>query len=158
MKPVVNRRPGDLVFAAILLLLSAWAFWHSYSISRFESLSGPGVFPMLASGIMAICSFSTFVRTLSQRRESPAAVEGAFTYLFPFRFLLFATMMAIFAAAMPWVGFFPAAAGFIFLSIVFLWRRNLFWTALVTVISIGGVYLVFRIVFQVVLPTGALWQ
>lgn len=36
-----QRRPGELVFALVLLVLSGALLWEAYGISGFEALSAP---------------------------------------------------------------------------------------------------------------------
>lgn len=158
MKIEEGTRPGDLVFTLILLTFSAWAFWQAYGISGFESLSGPGVFPMLASGLMFASAVAILAQSVGNASSPRNSEAGFFSYLFPFRFIVFVPIMIAFAVAMPWIGFFPSAAGFVFISIAFLWRKNILWTASITVLSIGAIYVIFRLIFQVVLPNGTVWQ
>lgn len=158
MKIAEGSRPGDLVFTLILLAFSAWAFWQAYGISGFDSLSGPGVFPMLASGLMVLSALAILAKSLRNMSAARSPDTGFLPYLFPVRFLVFVPMMVAFAVAMPWIGFFLSAAGFVFASIAFLWRKNFVWTVMITALSIGGIYVVFRVIFQVVLPSGSVWQ
>ena len=41
-----QRRPGELVFAGLMLAVSLGLFWSAYGISGFEALSAPGSVPM----------------------------------------------------------------------------------------------------------------
>ncbi|MEO0382555.1 MAG: tripartite tricarboxylate transporter TctB family protein [Pseudomonadota bacterium] len=158
MKVEQGPRPGEIVFSVCLLAFSGWALWQSYAISGLESLFGPGVFPMLASAVMVLSGLSILGRTLKERRGQSDNPSSVFAYLFPIRLIVFAPMMVAFAAAMPWIGFFPSAALFILASIAFLWRRNLIWTLAITALSVVAIYVIFRLVFQVVLPSGVLWS
>lgn len=158
MKIEQRLHPGELVFSACLLVFSVWAFWQSYAISGLESLFGPGVFPMLASAVMILSGLAILVRALKERRLQSDDPEPVLPYLFPLRLITFVPLMVAFAAAMPWIGFFPSAALFILASIAFLWRRNIVWTLTVTAISVVAIYVIFRLVFQVVLPSGVLWS
>ena len=158
MKIAEGARPGDLVFTLVLLVFSTWAFWNAYGISGFDRYSGTGVFTMLASGLMFVSALAILVNSARNVRHSRTPQVGFLAYLFSLRFIVFVPMMIAFAISMPWVGFFPSAAGFVFFSIAFLWRQNLLWTGAITVASIGGIYVVFRVIFQVVLPSGSIWQ
>jgi hypothetical protein len=53
-EPANFRRPGELVFALLIVVFSVTAFWQAYLISGFSGKATPGVFPMLASGIMIV--------------------------------------------------------------------------------------------------------
>lgn len=158
MKVLSGLRPGELVFCVVLLLLSATAFWQSYAIEGFQSLSGPGFFPMAATCVMTICAGLILKDAMAARYQAQPPETSAIGYLFPPRFLVIVPMMVAFAALMPQVGFFLAAAAFIFAAILFLWRKNLLLSIAITLLSIGVIYVIFRILFSVVLPTGRLWQ
>lgn len=157
MKIEQGSRPGELVFAVALLAFSVWAAWQSYTISRFDSLSGPGVFPMLASAVMVLSGIAIAARALEKRRGQSRSPGPLAPYLFPVRLVVFAAMMTAFAVAIPWVGFFPSAALFAFAAIAFLWRRGLVWALSITLIAVVAIYAIFRVVFQVVLPSGTVW-
>ena len=61
-----------------------------------------------------------------------------------------------YVVAMPRLGFVISSAVFLFAAFWFLWRRGPLISLLLAASSLGGVYLVFRKVFQVVLPQGSL--
>ena len=65
MSPRAQRRPGELAFAVALLAFSLWLFAEAYKISGFSGLSTPGVFPMLASGLMIASSLAILVKVLA---------------------------------------------------------------------------------------------
>ena len=49
MEPHATRRPGEVVFAALMLAISVFLFWNAYKISGFSSKSSPGAFPLAAT-------------------------------------------------------------------------------------------------------------
>ena len=151
------RRPGELVFITILLLLSLWLFWQSVLISGFSGLSTPGVFPMLASGVMIISTLS-ILRETARRAPSGGGVARFLNEVTPLRQAVMLGLVAAYVALMPWLGFILASGLFLFVSISFLWRRSFLLTTAISALALGAIYLVFRIVFQVVLPKGTLLQ
>jgi hypothetical protein len=56
--------------------------------------------------------------------------------------------------ALEWLGFMLGSALFLFGSIMFLHRRGILHTLMVTAGSLAAIYLVFEVVFAVVLPEG----
>ena len=62
-----ERRPGELVFNAVLLIFSLFMFWHAYRIAGFSSLSSAGAFPMAMSALMAVTSSTVLLRTWRRR-------------------------------------------------------------------------------------------
>lgn len=158
MKIIDGQRPGELDIGIVLLVFSVCAFWKSYAIEGFSSLTSSGVFPMLASGVMIISGIFILAKTARLPKSQENSETSAIGYLLPAKFVVFVPMMIAFAAAMPWVGFFPSAAGFIFIAISFLWRKNVIRTIFITLLSVCAIYVIFRLLFKVVLPTGVLWQ
>ncbi len=151
-------RPGEFAFALVLLALSLIAFHQAYGISGIEGLATAGVMPMLAAVIMITSGVFILCEAFGRRGSPRPSLSEGFAFLFPARVLTFAGILVLYAAAMPWVGFMAASGGFLFVSIAFLWRRHLLWSAAIALISILAVYVIFRLVFQVVLPSGSLWQ
>ena len=151
------RRPGELLFSLCLIVFSAAAFWQSYKISGFSGLSKPGVFPMLASGSMCAASVVIFIGALL-RRAAPGGVAAAFRRFFDEvltrDIAILAALMICFVGAMSYVGFVVAAALFQFVAMLIFWRRGVLWALLVSAGSTAAIYLIFRMIFQVVLPQG----
>jgi hypothetical protein len=72
--------------------------------------------------------------------------------------VLFTLLVALYVAVIPGIGFLSASGGLLFVSIWTLWRKGPLWALAISLLSIGVIYLLFRIVFGVVLPGGSLWQ
>lgn len=145
-----SRRPGELGFAFVLLALGIIALWQAYDISGFEKLSAPGVFPMLASGVMFVSALTIF----REVRSRPRSAEPLMTSVFPRRLLLMTVLLFAYVLLMPRLGFLAASGLFLFVSTSWLWRRP-WWAALaVTLFSLLAVHMLFRRLFQVVLPQG----
>lgn len=152
------RRPGELLFSLLLAVFSVTAFWQSYAISGFTGLSEPGVFPMLASATMLISSL-VIVRDVVSK---PATADAGFAQfrrdIVPARLIVVVGFILAYVITMPLLGFLVSSAGFLFLSFWYLWRRGPLVAAILTVVSLGAIHVVFRQVFQVVLPQGSLIQ
>lgn len=146
-----------MAFSLVLLAFGLVAFREAYLISGFSGLTTGGAIPMTAAGIL-ILSGLVIVRDAAARRTG-ARVSLAETarFLFPPRLILFVALLVLYAAAIPQAGFMAASAAFLFASIAILWRRGVLWAGGITIVSVLAVYAVFRLLFQVVLPTGALW-
>ncbi|WP_349369236.1 tripartite tricarboxylate transporter TctB family protein [Salinarimonas sp.] len=151
-------RPGELGVALVLVVFAGVAFWRAAEISGFGSLTSGGVFPMLAAAVM-IASGLAILRDAWRRRGGeglrPLAVLA---YLAPARLVAFLALVALYAAAIPQAGFVAASAAFVFVSVAFLWRRGIVWAAVIAAVSVAALWHVFRVAFQVVLPTGSFWQ
>jgi hypothetical protein len=152
-------RPGEGVFAVVLLASSSVAFWLAYEISGFSGLSTAGVFPMLASGTMVLSALCITARALRApgSGERPMARLARFVHeVTPARHVVMLALIALYLVATPWLGFLVSSGLFLLASFAFLWRRNVIASLLLTAVCLGAIYVVFRIVFQVVLPQGTL--
>ena len=159
MKTPSGLRPGELVFAFVLVAFSLVAFREAYAISGLSGLTTGGVLPMLASGIMVVSGLVILRDVLGRRLPGErASLEAIRAFLLPTRLLLFGGLLLLYAIAIPRIGFITASGGFLLLSILYLWRRGIVWSAAISLIAISAVYVLFRMIFQVVLPTGSLWS
>lgn len=162
----IPQRWGERSFSLLLVVFSTTAFWQSYTISGFTGLATPGVFPMLASATMLISSICILAQSLLQSRELNTAALAAETGqtkvswqgILPQRLLIVVVLITVYIFAMPLLGFLLSSAAFLFLSFSYLWRKSFLSSLLITVVSVALVYLVFRKLFQVVLPKGTLLQ
>jgi putative tricarboxylic transport membrane protein len=153
------NRPGELIFVIVLVVFSAIALWQAWLISGFKGLSEPGVFPMLAAGTMLVSGLSILRDVFSTARDSSgkkSQSEGFFQSVLPIRLIVMISLVGLYIASMPWLGFILASGVFLFSSFVYLWRKNIVISVLLTAFSLSCIYGIFRVVFQVVLPKGTL--
>ena len=158
MKPSDTLRPGERLFALLLVIFAGYAFWESYGISGFSGLTTGGVMPMLASGVMVLTGLAILSDTFRKPRAPDSGFAGLIAYLFPVRVVLFTFLVALYVAVIPSVGFLAASGGLLFVTIWALWHKGPLPALLISLLSIGAIYVLFRIVFQVVLPIGNLWR
>jgi hypothetical protein len=152
-----TRRPGEALFALALVVFSVAAFWQSMRISGVEGPSEPGVFPALASATMIVASLAV-LRHAVVAKAGPAesGVRARLAAIVPLRFAVLTALVGAYILAMPALGFMVSSALFLFATLWLLWRRGPVRAALVTVVSLAAIWLVFRELFQVVLPRGSL--
>lgn len=149
------RRPGELAFAVIILVFSVAAFWQSYGISGFTGMTTPGVFPMLASGVMIISGMMILIST-AKAPPNPSENSGFYSAVLSSNHIVLIGLVLAYIILMPIVGFVLSSALFLFGAFQFLWRKNPLVTALLTMATLAVIYVIFREVFQVVLPQGRL--
>jgi hypothetical protein len=148
---IKTRKPGERIFCLLLVLGSVYLFWQAYNISGFSSLSSPGAFPLAASAAMILASCVTFLNTL----KIPAAEDVRFVYhCFPPVVAFIMALILIYSVVLESLGFVLTSFVFLFISIQFLYRRSPLTTLAITLLSLIVVYIIFRLVFQVVLPEG----
>lgn len=148
-----QRRPGEVVFTLLLLLGSLFLLWQAYGISGFSGLSSAGAFPMAMSAVMVVSLVMVLFKTV--RRPAPDAVIERFRKeILPATVLVFCGLILIYSLILNWLGFIPSSFLFLLVSITFLQGGRFLRALGLSVLSIICVYVVFRLVFQVVLPEG----
>ena len=148
---IKTRKPGERIFCFLLVLGSVYLFWQAYNISGFSSLSSPGAFPLAASAAMVLASCVTFLNTL----KIPAAKDVRFVYhCFPPVIATIMALILIYSVVLESLGFILTSFAFLFISFQFLYRRSPLITLAITLFALIVVYIIFRLVFQVVLPEG----
>ena len=148
---IKTRKPGERLFCFLLVMGSTYLFWQAYNISGLSSLSSPGAFPLASATVMVLASCVAFLNTL----KSPAAEGVRFVYhCFPPVVAIIMALILVYSIVLDSLGFILSSFAFLFISIQFLYRRSVLTTLTITLLSLIVVYIVFRLVFQVVLPEG----
>ena len=142
------KRRGEDVFGLIVLAVSVVLLWQAYGISGFSALSSPGAFPMAAAASMVIASV---IVVLGNARSKGALSDAR---VMPVTVAVFIGLVVAYAAALGPLGFLPASLIFLTLGMRLLYRRGGGRAFGLSLMSLIVVYVVFRLVFQVVLPEG----
>ena len=149
-----KRRPGELVFAVILLCASLGLLWSAYGIENPfgpNGLSAPRAIPVATTLIMVFASAFILFKTAKLPLDLAESVSRD---IFPAVVVLFAAMLAAYGILVKPLGFLPTSALFLIVGIKRLSRRSWSWTLLVTLGTLAIIWLVFRIVFSVLMPSG----
>lgn len=146
-----SRRPGELVFTILMTLGSAALLWNAYGIAGFEALSSPGAIPMATAAVMLISSLVILVKTIGLKQVE---TETLTKDILPWIVLIMFGMLVAFGIALKPLGFIPTAAVFLILSMKLMARRSWPMTLLIALGSLVMIWLIFRIVFTVLLPSG----
>ena len=152
-----DRRPGELVFALLIVVFSAATSWLSYGISGFTGKTTAGVFPMIASGVMMVSSVVILV-SATRLPATPKSSNGFLAEVLTPRHVIMIGFIIAYVLLMPLIGFVASSAVFLFCSFQFLWRKNPLLILVLTGATLAIIYVIFRKVFQVVLPQGTLLQ
>ncbi|MGX0901664.1 putative tricarboxylic transport membrane protein [Roseovarius sp. MBR-79] len=150
---VERRRPGELGFALFLSLASLFLLYSAYGISGFEALSAPGAVPMATTFVMVIAALVVTVRTA---RLPKVTTETLARDILPGMVMLFIGFLIVFGLLLQPLGFVPTAALFLTLAIKVLARRGWGYTLVVALGALILIWIVFRVVFTVLLPSGIL--
>ena len=115
---------------------------------------------MLASAIMLVCAVFIFRDIRRQRGERAQQVPADHTLdtsaVLPVRVVVVAVLLALYVMAMPTLGFLLGSGLFLIASIGYLWKKPLWVSVSVSLLSLAVIHVVFRLVFQVILPQGTL--
>ena len=147
----VPRRPGEAVFAVVLVGLSLTLLWGAFDISGFEALSAPGSVPMATTAVMVVTAGLVLLRTLRLPR---GATETVRRDILPGTVVATAGLLVAYALLLRPLGFLPTSALFLIGTIRMLGRRSWVFTLATALGSLLAIYLVFRIVFTVLMPAG----
>ncbi len=146
-----RRRPGELVFGAVMLIASLILLWNAYGISGFEALSAPGAIPMATSFVMVVTAAIVLVKTARLPLDRTETVARD---ILPPVVLIFAAFLIAYGLLLRPLGFLPTSALFLIAAIKILAGRGWAWTIGISLSSLVAIWLIFRIVFTVLMPAG----
>ncbi len=158
MNTTPRRQPGEIVFTLLLAAGSVFMLWEAYGISRFESITSAGVFPMLATGTMVVAALLALRGTLRAPAADAADGEGVarqfLVKITPPVVVGFTAVIASYMVLLEPLGFILASYLFLVLSMGLLGSRRWGLNLLVSAVALAAIYLVFQTAFSVVLPKG----
>ncbi|WP_289155969.1 tripartite tricarboxylate transporter TctB family protein [uncultured Salipiger sp.] len=146
-----QRRPGELIFGALMVIGSLVLLWNAYGISGFEALSAPGTVPMATTAVMVVTAAIILLRDLRLPR---VAGESVAKDILPGVVLIIALMLVAYGFLLQPLGFLPTSALFLIAALKLLARRGWLWTVSISIGSLLLVWIIFRIVFSVLMPAG----
>lgn len=156
-----TRRAGELAFTGLLLVFSLFMLWQAYSISKFESITSAGSFPMFAAAVMLATALVIAVQT-ARARPPPSAGESLARQfarqITPLVLVSFTLAIIVYMVLLDLIGFLPASYLFLVVSMRLLGGRRIVLNLLVSALSLAAIYVIFQTVFSVVLPKGMLLQ
>ena len=116
-----QKRPGETVFAVVMLLASLGLLWSAYGIAGFELLSSPGAIPMATTAVMVVAALIVLLHTVSLPRVEG---ESSIKDILPGTVLLFAVLLVCYGVLLEPLGFLATSALFLVVAIKVLWNRN----------------------------------
>jgi hypothetical protein len=149
-----KRRPGELLFAAFLLIASLGLLWSAFGIENpfgSNGLSSPRSIPLATTLAMAITAAIILVKTAKLPLDR---AEKLIKDILPGVVVIFVIFLTAYGVLLRPLGFLPTSALFLIASIKILGKRNWVWTLTVSVGSLAAIWLIFRIVFSVLMPAG----
>lgn len=152
------RLPGELTFMVLAVAISAFMLWAAYGISQFESISSPGVFPMLCAALLLITGLMSLVKTAKARLqlEGETFFQHFVRKLAPLQLVLFTALIVAYALTLEILGFLLGSYLFLLLSMQVLGSKRFGLNLLVSAVVLAAIFVVFQTAFSVVLPVGSL--
>jgi putative tricarboxylic transport membrane protein len=152
------RLPGELTFMVLAVAFSAFMLWTAYGISQFESISSPGVFPMLCAALLLITGLMSLVSTAKARLqlEGETFFQHFVRKLAPLQLVLFTVLIVAYALTLEILGFLLGSYLFLLLSMQVLGSKRIGLNLLVSALVLAAIFVVFQTAFSVVLPAGSL--
>jgi len=151
------RLPGELSFAGVILTFALIVLYLAYRISGLSGPSSAGVFPMLAGLVMVGSAVGILFETWRMRPESDdgaGLVRHFLARIAPTEIAIYTLIIVGFMLALEPLGFVIASFLFLMASFVYLHRKGIVLALLISVGAVAAILLIFRHVFQVILPEG----
>ncbi|MCG6218676.1 tripartite tricarboxylate transporter TctB family protein [Vibrio furnissii] len=150
---VQSRKPGELVFNALMVVLSLVLLYQAFFISDLYTLSSPGAFPLSAAAIMLVFSAVTVWESW-KKVATPSAMTQFFQHILPGKVIFMMALIGGFALCLESVGFIVSALIFLSIALYFLHQRRVTSAIGLALVALVAIYVVFRLVFLVILPEG----
>ncbi len=151
------RLPGELSFMVLIVAFSTFMLWASYNISKFESISSAGAFPMVCAAAMLV----TGLMSLLQTARAKLSLEGDETLtqqfvrkLAPPQLVMFAVLISLYMFLLERLGFLLSSYLFLVCAMQLLGSRRIGLNLLISAGMLIAIYIVFQTAFSVVLPSG----
>ncbi len=149
----LSRKPGELVFNALMVVASLILLYQAYQITDHHTLSSPAAFPLSATAIMVF--FSALNLYQSWKNAAPLhAITTFFTQILPVNVLVMMALIALFAFCLESVGFIPTSLVFLTASLYLFYQKSWWRVLLIASAALLVIYCIFRLVFLVILPEG----
>jgi len=156
------RLVGELSFTLLLVGFSLFMLWQAYAISKFESITSAGSFPMFVTALMVIAGLIIVGQTARSKPLPGEAGESAlqqFTrQITPGVVVSFTLSIAVYMTLLGVLGFVVSSYLFLVVSMWLLGSRRVVLNLVVSALSLAAIYVIFQTVFSVVLPTSSLFK
>lgn len=153
------RLPGELTFMLLSVAFSSFMLWASYNISRFESVSSAGVFPMLCAAVLVVTGLMSLVKTTKSKivlQPGETLGQQFVRRMAPLQMVLFTALIVAYMLLLEVLGFIVASYLFLLLSMQVLGSKRVGLNIVVSGVVLAAIFIVFQTAFSVVLPQGSL--
>lgn len=130
-----------------LIALSIFAIYQSLRISGSElTTTSPGAFPLFISILLLVFSVWIFIEG---SREGRSKFKDK---IFSKEIIVITILLVLYGLLLELIGFEIATFGFLFISISYLTKKDIFKNFLISLLTVGLIIFIFRTVFKVILP------
>lgn len=162
MSAARERLPGEVVFALLMALMSAFLLWTAIGISGFKSSTSAGAFPMAASATMLVCSLIVIAQTVRAPLAAGEPGESLWRQwvrrIAPPVIVWTSLAIVVYMLTLEWLGFIVGSYLFLIVSMALLGSRRWGLNLLASAGTLAAIVVVFQTAFSVQLPPGTLWQ
>lgn len=158
---IMSRLSPDIVISLALMALSAALFVETFEMQKvYLAIIGAKLWPRIVVIVLFFLSALYFVQSVRAVRPSPGAPFSFKGWIIDNRNVIgcFA-IYALFLFTLPYLGMLLGGSLFVFATLTLIGRRDLrghLIHAIVAVVTIGGMWAVFRFGLGVILPEGEL--
>ena len=149
-----KRRPGELLFAAVMVAASGYLVWTAWGIENPfgpNGLSSPRSIPLASTAVIVIAALLVLANTARLPLDRTESIRRD---ILPVTVILFAAFLVLYGILLRPLGFLPTSGLFLVVAIKLLARRGWAWTLSISLFSLFVIWLIFRIVFTVLMPSG----
>jgi putative tricarboxylic transport membrane protein len=143
----------------LIVAFSTFMLWASFNISRFESVSSPGFFPMICAATMVVTGLMSLIKTARSKLElapGQSVVHQFFQKLAPTTLVIFTLLIVAYMLLLEVLGFLVASYLFLLLSMQALGSKRFGLNLAVSAVVLAAIFIIFQTAFSVVLPAGSL--
>lgn len=161
LRLIVSRVNPDIVISLLLMVLSAVLFLETFGMQRVHlAIVGAKLWPRVVVIVLFFLSSIYFIQSIRSRRPPEEAAFSVKGWLAKNRNVIgcFA-IYGLFLLTLPYLGMLLGGSLFVFATLALIGRRDLrghLVHAAIAVITIGGMWAVFRFGLGVILPEGEL--
>ena len=144
-----ETRLADLITGILLMLLSAFWFFQANKMMKVELGIGPGDYPKFAAAGLFFLGLILAAQSVSKGLPGR---EGKIDRRAARRLIIFVVVSFVYVRLMRFLGFILLTPPYLFFGSWFFGYRKYIIAAIVSIGVTAGIYIVFRMIFQVMLP------
>ncbi|HSB04136.1 MAG TPA: tripartite tricarboxylate transporter TctB family protein [Thermodesulfobacteriota bacterium] len=153
MEERMKGRPGERILLWFLLMFSLFALLQAFRISKLESLSSPGAFPIFICAVLVQSTIWMLWKNWNRYSSFGFKEEigQARVFVFPKTVFIYATILILYILLLAPLHFFVSSYLFLVGSFIFLKGTSIRRSFFVAAGMLAAIYLLFQYIFKVIL-------